>query len=767
LYFISTLSPYLVFKIKPATANGMMKQLFKIAIVLFSNCIALPLQAFHIIGGDVTYRCFGNGDYVFTMKIYRDCSSAMADVYDQNAPITVFLGDAAPYQQIAHFYVPLQPVTRILPNLDNPCLIVPPNVCVQQGVYLFELNLPVSNASYHIVYQRCCRNSTITNITTQDEVGATFSVQLTPEAQATCNSSPVFNDFPPIVVCAGEPLNFDHSATDRDGDQLVYELCAPLEGGGTVGFLIPGDPASCLGFKPDPACPPPFNPVHYSPPFSALNPLAGMPSLSIDAVSGLITGTPTVQGQFVVGICVKEFRNGQLLSVVQRDFQFNVTFCEPTVVAKIQADSIINSSQFIVNSCGKTVDFINESFQQELISQSIWEFDIDGQTQTFPSWNAEVAFPEVGTYEGRLSLNPGTECSDSATIIVHVFPEIKPDFEFQFDTCVAGPATFTDLSVAENSNIIARQWEFGDGEESLESNPPHLYQIPGFHDVRLEITDDNGCVESIFKTIQYQPAPALIVISPSAFVGCEPASIFFDNLSMPIDETYDIRWNFGDGNTGAAISPAHVFESPGVYDISLEIVSPIGCKTDTLFPQLIEILPSPVADFSFSPENLTNLHPVVQFTDLSVGADFWQWKFAGFGSSFEQNPVFSFPDTGQQEVRLIVQHPRGCQDTLLQFIDVIPEVTYFLPNAFTPNNDGVNEFFKGQGMMAGIQNFHLQIWNRWGELIFETSDPENGWNGRKNNSGSEYPAGVYLCLVNYTGPRGKSFTFKSFATLIR
>ncbi len=744
-----------------------MKQVFKIATFLIFFCIAVPLKAFHIIGGEITYRCFGDGQYVFTMKIYRDCSNPDADLFDDSAPITVFLGDAAPFEQVDHFYVPISPITQIFPDLNDPCLIIPPNVCVQQGIYVFNLNLPVSSSSYHIVYQRCCRNSTITNIELPFSVGATFAIELTSEAQVMCNSSPVFTDFPPLVICAGEPLNFDHSASDRDDDQLVYELCAPLQGGGPVGFLEPGDPKSCDGFKPDPGCPPPFFPVVYAPPFSALDPLSGSPSLSIDPVSGLITGTPTVQGQFVVGICVKEFRNGQLLSVVQRDFQFNVTFCEPTVVAQIQADSIVNGNQFFVNSCGTTVDFVNESFQENAINQTFWEFDINGQTQTFTSWNAEVTFPGVGTYEGCLSLNAGTECSDSATIIVNVFPEIKPDFSFQFDTCVAGPATFKDLSIAPNSILNGRVWEFGDGEVSFDPDPLHLYQTPGFYDVRLEITDDNGCVESVAKTIRYQPVPALIVISPNAFTGCEPARIFFENLSSPIDETYDIKWNFGDGGTGTAISPVHIYESPGIYDVSLEILSPIGCKTDALFTQLIEILPSPIADFSFSPENPTNLHPDVQFTDQSVDAVLWQWNFGGLGSSSEQNPVFDFPDTGLQEVQLIVKNLKACPDTLLQLIDVIPEVTYFLPNAFTPNNDGVNDSFQGQGMMAGIQNFRLQIWNRWGELIFETSDPGKGWNGKKTNSGRLLPTGVYLCVVSFTGPRGKAFHIKSLATLVR
>ena len=96
-----------------------------------------------------------------------------------------------------------------------------------------------------------------------------------------------------------------------------------------------------------------------------------------------------------------------------------------------------------------------------------------------------------------------------------------------------------------------------------------------------------------------------------------------------------------------------------------------------------------------------------------------------------------------------------------------PEVRYFLPNAFTPNSDSTNDTYKGVGIMEGATNFRMTIWNRWGELIFESSDPENGWNGRKFNTGKESPSGVYIVMVTFSGPRGEDFELKGFATLLR
>lgn len=755
-----------------------MRQNIPILLLLyFFLGLTADLPARHIIGGEITYECLGEGNYEFTMKIYRDCNCTNCANFDQEAFIAIYQCETGVDCQnlsqndyAARLNVPLMEV-NLVEQPDYPCLI-PPNVCVEEGIYKFRLSdyglrLPLSNLSYHISYQRCCRNVTINNIVRPEDSGATYTIEITPEAQRLCNSSPVFDEFPPTIICAGAPLNFDHSATDPDGDQLVYEFCPPLTGGGPG--LDPGLYSTCDGAAPNPACPPPYDEVNFIlPTFTPSTPMGGNPVVRIDPQTGLITGTPMIQGQFVVGVCVKEYRDGQLLSTVFRDFQFNVAGCDPTVVADIKEDRKINDQEFLVNSCGDfTIDFVNESFQERFISFFEWRFNIDGQTQTYSEWNPTVTFPGVGEYEGQLILNPNTDCGDTANIFVNLFPAINADFEFEFDTCEVGSIPFIDLSETGGDRIEQWNWSFGDGNFSDRQNPGHLYRSPGDWQVSLQVTDNNECVDVASKPLRYFPVPPLIVISPSTFRGCAPADIFFDNLSEPIDETYDINWEFGDGGTSPMVSPLHTYETPGVYTVSLDITSPIGCKTDTTFFDLITIVESPAAGFSFSPEQPSNINPTVEFTDASERANRWRWDFGTGKNSLERNPVYSFPDTGRYEVRQIVTHPNGCQDTLAQIIDVLPEVRYFLPNAFTPNLDSVNDEYKGTGFLTGATNFNMSIWNRWGELVFQTSNPEEGWNGLKFNSGQAAPNGVYVVLVTFDGPRGKRYQFKSFATLIR
>lgn len=731
-------------------------------------------QARHIIGGEITYECLGDGLYEFTMFVYRDCSSDGAP-YDMPAHISIFRQNGNAYVSVDQLMVDITGGIQTIPAPSDPCLLTPPNVCVQEAKYVFQANLPLITGSYHIVYQRCCRNNTISNIVNPEDAGATYTIELTEEAQAECNNSPVFNDFPPIVICANSPLFFDHSATDPDGDQLVYEFCAPILGGGPLGGSLehPGDPNACDGVQPIFPCEPPFDPVAFVlPTYSALNPMGGDPQVSINANTGEITGIPNTLGQFVVGVCVSEYRDGVLLSQVRRDFQFNVTSCEPTVDARIEFDEIINEQEFVINSCGNnTITFGNNSVQQQFIDEVFWNFNIAGTVETFTEWEPTITFPDLGTYQGQLILNPGTDCGDTAFINVNVYPEIEADFSFSFDTCIAGPITFTDMSFSgEGPNAITDWlWEFDLGQQgtSDEQNPVYMLNSPGNIPVSLTVTDVNECEDTETQNVPWFPVPPILLIEPSTFNGCAPQTVFFDNLSVPIDSTYDIVWNFGDGTTSGEVSPTHVYNEPGIYDISLQVTSPIGCFVEDAWENWITVRPSPIADFVFDPEEVSSFDPTVNFTDLSFEPSFWFWDFDGDGFSNEQNPVFTFPDTGQQVVTLIVTHESGCMDTLVQLIDVIPRVTYFMPNAFTPNSDAVNDFFIGNGIIEGMENFRMTIWNRWGEKIYETSDPRSGWNGRKNNNGRLSPNGVYVYVVTYTGPRKNNFRLKGYATLIR
>jgi gliding motility-associated-like protein len=747
--------------------------LFSLLCCLFTSNI----QAKHLIGGNITYKCLGNGDYSFTLKVYRDCNCTDCAQLDNIADIGIYRcngdADCGKLRQnsvFARLQIRLNS-KRNIDRPDYPCLI-PPNICVEEGIYEFKLStfgirLPPGNTSYHIAYQRCCRNNTITNIINPDQKGSTYSTEITPEAQAICNNSPEFKTFPPTVICVNNELNYDHSAKDADGDSLAYEFCAPFDGGGpSTNNLVY---TTCDGAYPSPACPPPYGFVTFrGGNITPSTPMAGDPIIKIDSKTGLITGKPTAKGQFVVGVCITEYRNGILISKSTRDFQFNVADCDPLVFAKLGDAIAVTDQEYKVISCGVTeVQFVNNSYQRQFIKSQKWEFPIGNTKVSSTDWEPKLKFPGIGKYNGKLWLNPGTGCADSADIEVRIFPDLTADFTYKYDTCYAQPVQFTDLSVSGSGGISTYDWVFGDGQKGAGKLINHAYNIPGEFSVSLTVKDLNQCVETITKKVRYFPAPGILIVKPSQAIACAPVNLIFDNLSKPIDDTYKVSWDFGDGNKSTKINPSHTYTKEGQYSVSLSVISPIGCKIDTLFNNLIKISSSPVADFDFAPKEITNIDNKVVFTDKSIDAVKWQWDFGDNFKLEERNPIHLYLDTGIFTITLVVTHPTGCLDTAQSLIDVRPDVRYYLPNAFTPNYDGKNDIYRGVGIMTGATNFKFQIWNRWGERVFFTDDISQGWNGNHLNNGAASPEGVYITLITYRDPRGTPVEIKGFVTLLR
>ncbi|MBK9213605.1 MAG: hypothetical protein IPO14_11815 [Saprospiraceae bacterium] len=327
--------------------NCLYKVLF--LFLLFSN------SAFgtHIIGGEATYKCIATDSvlktsrFTVTYTIYRDDIGNGA-AFDFPARFGVF--EKQPSSSIwSYLETKTAPPTDIgFVSYGDPCVVIPPNIRIEKATYNFNVTLPWSQSTYRIVYQRCCRNTTISNIITPGVMGFALDVEIKGNAISTCNNSPSFNKFPPILVCNQKPLNFDHSATDIDGDSLVYEFCVPYHAGGPVGSTVPGSPNACDGVTPDPFnCPPPYPDVTFSSIYSVTNPMGGSPQVKINSNSGQFSGVPNTLGQFLVAVCAKEYRNGLQIGAIRREFQFNVVNC--IGISSNQTFSICPGDSVVVN----------------------------------------------------------------------------------------------------------------------------------------------------------------------------------------------------------------------------------------------------------------------------------------------------------------------------------------------------------------------------------------------------------------------------------
>ncbi len=591
-------------------------------------------RADHLVGGEINYTCSGDNNYTITMRIYRDCFSTGA-AFDQNPVMTIFEGN----NQImtlswAGFEFSTMPIVG-----TGPCFIDPPNVCVQVGVYERTVNLPPSPLGYTIVHQRCCRGFNILNLTNPDSQGNTYFVEIPPN-DVDCNSSPEFNNLPPVAVCVNEELSFDHSATDLDGDVLEYSLCTPFHGGSTL------NPA------PNPAPPPPYTPVSWAPGFGPGNPIPSNPAFSIDPESGLITGTPNQIGQFVVGICVSEYRNGQLLSTTRRDFQINVVPCNPVIEAM---PGIIGSDEG--DCAGFDFQFTNNSINAD---EFVWDFgDGNGPESTSFDYAPEYTFSDTGTYNVMLIANPGEICADTATIEVSAFPSVSVNIDSAGYRCNDGQFWGFELSgdfEPDNTNI---SWNFGNNSVPLSSedqNPQNItYSEPGSQLVSV-IIDQFGCTAEDQTNISVAGEISAGISPQTEF--CQGLTLNFTNQST---NATSYEWHFNDPGEPETIgtlgNATHTFSSSGQYNIML-VAKNNGACPDTAY-STFEV--NPLLEAFVESENAQcfegNSFTLQAGGVYSEDADF-AWEFgsnATPSSSILANPPsVSYNSTGTYQVTLTI-----------------------------------------------------------------------------------------------------------------
>jgi hypothetical protein len=263
------------------------------------------IYATHIVGGEISYSYLGLNQYQFKMTAYRDCYNGIPP-FDNPAPIGIFDSSGT---LITTIYATISLIQSFNGTDPNCPLLSIPTICTEKGDYYFNATLPPIPGGYNIVYQRCCRNGSITNITNQAATGLSL-LSTVPDSINAVNSSPVFTNVPYTYICENQSFSFNNSAIDFDGDSLSYLLCTPLTGG------TQADPA------PDP---PTLNItlVTWENGYSLSNVFGGG-SFTIDPVSGILSGVPPSAGLYVFGVCVNEFRNGIYIGFTRRDFQLYV-----------------------------------------------------------------------------------------------------------------------------------------------------------------------------------------------------------------------------------------------------------------------------------------------------------------------------------------------------------------------------------------------------------------------------------------------------------
>ncbi len=283
---------------------------------------------------------------------------------------------------------------------------------------------------------------------------------------------------------------------------------------------------------------------------------------------------------------------------------------------------------------------------------------------------------------------------------------------------------------------------------------------------------NNGCMSTADYTLVVSPLPSVDFTSDIR-EGCQGLTIHFQDLTTPAISQWN--WNFGDthisyGNTSSLQNPYHYYGGAGTYDVSLSVVTMDGCSMAISYPGYIITHPIPSAEFAVNPDIINELDPLVFFIDQSVGPTIWNWYFGELNVigniSNLQNPTHVYSDTGMFYPTLVVFTDYGCSDTAVRSVYVEPNFAFYIPNAFTPNDDGKNQSFIPKGEGINKQTFRMRIYDRWGRQICYTEDMENGWDG-KIAGGKVAIEGVYTWYITFYDINRKYHSYKGSVLLIK
>lgn len=285
---------------------------------------------------------------------------------------------------------------------------------------------------------------------------------------------------------------------------------------------------------------------------------------------------------------------------------------------------------------------------------------------------------------------------------------------------------------------------------------------PGVHTITNTLTE--GCGATATFDVQVNATPTVAFMADITN-GCQPLEVSFESTG---DTGTSCAWYFGDGSTASGCGTvSHTFEFAGEYDVTLELTDANGCSSSATYNDYIDVYPAPTANFSMNPNPTTTNNPVVEFTDLSTGANAWEWHFEGAGSSMSADPIITFPaNQGNYDAQLIITSDQGCKDSITKVVTVNQEQLIFVPNTITPDGDTYNEVFKPYMTGIDIYDYQLTIFNRWGEIVFVSYDLSKGWNG--TYGGEIVQDGVYIWQIIASDiATDKKLEFNGHVTVIK
>lgn len=432
-----------------------------------------------------------------------------------------------------------------------------------------------------------------------------------------------------------------------------------------------------------------------------------------------------------------------------------ISFDLSAVVAKAAADPAAKGcSPF-------TVKFINTS---KNATDYNWDF-VDGSPVSTTKEPTHT-FYIPGTYQVRLVVHNPDACIEYDTSYIEIIVDsnsIHADFTtIKIDTCISPyKIRFNNTSTYGKSGSASFIWDFGDGSAKYTgvTPPVHNYTKTGTYLVTLIMNDPLACnnPDTIKKTVTIDNKFVKAVTSLPDNLCIRSGGLLFTNAST---NAVSVWWDFGDGTTSTDATPTHTYDT-GTYTITLIVTNSNACNKSDTFRKKITIRPGAEANFDYQPK-IPIANDSIHYTNLSKNAITYLWQFGDGSQSRVEHPSHLFKKSGTYKTCLIAEGFENCNDTICKNVEALIVPLLDVPTAFTPNGDGVNDILYVRG--AAIQSMEFTIYNRWGQVVFQTSSPEIGWDGTFN--GKPQPMESYAYVLNATFINGETDSKRGNITIL-
>lgn len=372
-------------------------------------------------------------------------------------------------------------------------------------------------------------------------------------------------------------------------------------------------------------------------------------------------------------------------------------------------------------------------------------FNSTSQNVTIPN----ITSAEAGTYTCVVTDTLGVDQVFNLNTTVVLNPQ--PSGNITFAASCEDNAIVLGFSPAPGQTISSYNWNLGSGSPATSSaaNPSVTFANGGNYPVSVTLTTSLGCTGVIDTVIPVYSSP-VPSFSTAPLIQCAPAVFTMTNTTNPADVA-SYTWTFDNGlnsyNSNNLLSP---ILPGGVYDVTLSVTSPNGCVGTTTVTDYLTVVDQPIADFYWNPGQVLATNTDVLLTNASSNATTFDWTIEqGIpATSTSEDVQTSFPSgvPGNYAVTLVVSSAAGCVDSITKVIEVAPVITLYIPNTFTPDGDEFNQTWEIFIDGVDMYSLDLRVYNRWGETMWESHDPEAEWDGTYN--GEIVPSGLYTWTLS-------------------